>query len=542
MAGSIILDNVRLLDEVASPTRLGDIQRNGLLLQYFDTSAKNVVLLSNTTPLTAGSIAFSDANGNLVESNANLFWDNTSKRLGILTATPGATLDIASKFQVNSTGNLVKVNNVAYSWPAAQGAASTFLQNDGAGNLSWAATAATLWNTIGNPTGNQALTMAAFTTTWTWNATTGAGVNLFNLTDTAANTGTGYLVNIATAAGSALKPLHVMADAVDAITVIANGNVGIRSTAPSQAFDVATKFLVDSNGNILKINNVAYSWPAAQAAGSGYVLSNDGSGNLSWVDSTTLSVKWNDIASPNGNQALTMAADTTTWTWNATTGAGVNLFNLTDTAANTGTGYLANIQTAAGSALKPLFVGTSTVNSIVVLANGRVGIATATPGAFALDVGGALNAQGNLTVAGGNLLVTGVTDVQSSIITSSGAALNTFTITELVTVAASAFTDSTTNLLPANSLIIAVSYRVITASTGAASFDLGVAGDTNRYAAALTNSIGSNGSSFSLAIPLNPSMQKAAAKIRVTPNATPGAADGTIRIVTTYQTITPPTA
>ena len=43
-----------------------------------------------------------------------------------------------SQFQVNSTGNLSKVNNVPYSFPAAQGSVDQVLRNDGSGNLSWA--------------------------------------------------------------------------------------------------------------------------------------------------------------------------------------------------------------------------------------------------------------------------------------------------------------------------------------------------------------------------------------------------------------------
>lgn len=42
------------------------------------------------------------------------------------------------QFQVNATGNIVKINNVTSSWPASQGAANTYLKNDGAGNFSWA--------------------------------------------------------------------------------------------------------------------------------------------------------------------------------------------------------------------------------------------------------------------------------------------------------------------------------------------------------------------------------------------------------------------
>lgn len=44
----------------------------------------------------------------------------------------------SSQFQVNSSGNPIKINNVATSFPASQGGASTYLKNDGSGNLSWA--------------------------------------------------------------------------------------------------------------------------------------------------------------------------------------------------------------------------------------------------------------------------------------------------------------------------------------------------------------------------------------------------------------------
>ncbi len=47
----------------------------------------------------------------------------------------------SDRFQINSSGNLVKINNVTYSWPAAQGAASTYLMNNGSGTLTWSTVA-----------------------------------------------------------------------------------------------------------------------------------------------------------------------------------------------------------------------------------------------------------------------------------------------------------------------------------------------------------------------------------------------------------------
>lgn len=62
-----------------------------------------------------------------------------SGNVGILDASPVSALTVGSGdlFQVNSSGNLVKLNNVTTSAPSSQGAANSLLQNDGSGNWSW---------------------------------------------------------------------------------------------------------------------------------------------------------------------------------------------------------------------------------------------------------------------------------------------------------------------------------------------------------------------------------------------------------------------
>jgi hypothetical protein len=51
-------------------------------------------------------------------------------------------------------------------------------------------------------------------------------------------------------------------------------------------FGGITGFKIDKNGNILKLNNVATSFPSVQG-GSSTVLTNDGAGVLSWVATGT---------------------------------------------------------------------------------------------------------------------------------------------------------------------------------------------------------------------------------------------------------------
>ena len=61
-----------------------------------------------------------------------------AQNVGIGTTTPMDQLSVGSlsQFRVNSTGNLVRINNVPYSFPSTQGA-NQYLKNDGAGNLTW---------------------------------------------------------------------------------------------------------------------------------------------------------------------------------------------------------------------------------------------------------------------------------------------------------------------------------------------------------------------------------------------------------------------
>ncbi|HUR11683.1 MAG TPA: hypothetical protein VM012_09965 [Flavitalea sp.] len=64
-----------------------------------------------------------------------------SQNVGIGTNTPLEKLSVGntSQFRVDANGNITRINNLPYSFPAIQGTANSFLRNDGAGNLSWSA-------------------------------------------------------------------------------------------------------------------------------------------------------------------------------------------------------------------------------------------------------------------------------------------------------------------------------------------------------------------------------------------------------------------
>ncbi|MFH1714763.1 MAG: hypothetical protein ABH857_01025 [Elusimicrobiota bacterium] len=60
-----------------------------------------------------------------------------SENVGVGTTNPTALFTVGDNtFQVNRSGNLIKINNLTYSWPSSR-SADTFLKNDGSGNLSW---------------------------------------------------------------------------------------------------------------------------------------------------------------------------------------------------------------------------------------------------------------------------------------------------------------------------------------------------------------------------------------------------------------------
>ena len=79
------------------------------------------------------------------------------------------------------------------------------------------------------------------------------------------------------------KSLCILLFAVIIAPVATAQNVGIGTTNPLDRLSVgsSSQFRVDANGNIVRINNVPYSFPSVQ--GANQYLKNDGSGNLSWT-------------------------------------------------------------------------------------------------------------------------------------------------------------------------------------------------------------------------------------------------------------------
>jgi hypothetical protein len=118
--------------------------------------------------------------------------------------------------------------------------------------LTSSATAGTAWSSLTAPTANLSMSHGAFTTTFTYGAATGAGVNLFTITDTLNNTGTGILHRLTTASGSALTPFQADANGIG-WKIGATGNWLPVSTA-SLAIPGTTHGVVVSQSGTTPIN------------------------------------------------------------------------------------------------------------------------------------------------------------------------------------------------------------------------------------------------------------------------------------------------
>ncbi|MFI5221071.1 MAG: tail fiber domain-containing protein [Bacteroidia bacterium] len=75
-----------------------------------------------------------------------------AQNVGIGTTTPVSKLSVGanSQFQVDSVGNIKKLNNIPYSFPTLQGTYGQVLTNNGGGGLFWSPTSITSWGLTGN--------------------------------------------------------------------------------------------------------------------------------------------------------------------------------------------------------------------------------------------------------------------------------------------------------------------------------------------------------------------------------------------------------
>jgi hypothetical protein len=115
-----------------------------------------------------------------------------------------------------------------------------------------------------------------------------------------------------------------------------------------------------------------------------------------------------------------------------------------------------------------------------------------------------------------------------------GQSINYGSLTELTTIAAAATTDTVIQL-PANAIIDAVTVRVTTAIPTAANFTVGDSGSAARFS---TAAVSSAANSTDAGTKAGAYYNSTATSVRITPDATPGANTGRVRVTIFYHYVT----
>lgn len=297
----------------------------------FGTGANaKTISIGNTTGATAVNISAGSGGGTFVSSNGL-----TLNPYG--TATGNTTEIRFAELAANGTNYVgfkspdSLAGNVIWTLPIADGTNNQVLSTDGSGHL--------MWNSSG-----------ACATCFT------NGGNSF-AADAVLGTNDANLLNFRT-------------NSLTRMTILSGGNVGVGDTTPASLFTVGNgdKFQVDTNGNILSINNVATSFPSTQGA-SGSVLTNDGAGNLTWNPlSSSSTTALNGITAATGSATINNGNNNINWNWSLT---GVtNGFQISEGTASVGTGYIMRVGTIASSTAKPFSIAARGTTIIDTTATG----------------------------------------------------------------------------------------------------------------------------------------------------------------------------
>ena len=120
ITGQITLNQLSLVEVDADPAAGGGTAapigsraffNSGTIgTSYLKVGAANTawnISTAQASLLTTGSIPFTDSSGFLAQDNANFFWDNTNKRLGIGTITPARPLSVVANTTSGDNGGFI---------------------------------------------------------------------------------------------------------------------------------------------------------------------------------------------------------------------------------------------------------------------------------------------------------------------------------------------------------------------------------------------------------------------------------------------------
>src|SRR3990167_6108891 len=100
------------------------INENGDLNLQGDASVSGDLTVNDSATFN-GNVTLGDSSTDILTFNGTSSFPN------------GINVGQNNEFTINSSGNITKINNVSYSFPASQGNAAEIIINDGSGNLTW---------------------------------------------------------------------------------------------------------------------------------------------------------------------------------------------------------------------------------------------------------------------------------------------------------------------------------------------------------------------------------------------------------------------
>lgn len=445
---------------------------------------------TNKASWTTGSVPYASAGTTISEDNANFFWDGTNHRLGLGTPSPARQLDISStapSFQMTDTTASAKSlrvttdANIASFYEAA-GAVGDILSLDLTNKRTGLGTAAPTaqFHLLSTAGGNTALFDYAGVNQNYMQVSNGGGWLRMGVEQ---NTGAGFFSNgVANAGviGSNTNKLQLGAGGLAWVTIAPSvGGVGIGTSA--DAISPETDLVVST---------VADRQVGIEAK-------NTSTGASAIATLQAFASVGNAVVQAYGGSHITKA----------------NVVEIGSNSATAGTRFISDVSEMS-------FWTNNTKRVVINYADGNVGLGVAAP-AEKLEVLG-----------------------NEKLWTANAAAWIQGSASELLTLnTAGTTTDTSANLLPANSVIRSVVVRVTTSITVASAFSVGDATIAARFLATGTGlTSGSTGVGLAHVDQTGTSgpRQTSAAKVRVTTTGTPSA--GQVRITVFYDQFIAPTS
>lgn len=239
--------------------------------------------------------------------------------LFLLATVPASAQMVGGAGGGSSTGNATSLQGKAVS-ATAPSTNSVLTWNGSAWAPAALGTGSAIWSGIGNPTGNLSLGMASYTTELLWGSASGT-TPLFELADSASDTGTGVMLRVTTAAGSTEIPIQFDANgagveltAAGQLTVVGGGQI---NSTELQGKSVSAT--APTSGQVLGYNGSQWV-PEADPGGGGSSLVWSGNGISGNATPTTISLGTNLSGSLAGGTLTLTASGSGSSAFSAITG------------------------------------------------------------------------------------------------------------------------------------------------------------------------------------------------------------------------------